>query len=339
MRSRTNHVVRRNSHVRNTSCGDYSAARDNPGRLQAGRVCLGRLPVVPERRALQRFDRTGLVEVNDDVELVRQPRRTVMALGASTGRRSIRPVAPSAWHAHRPDGSCAPRRRASPAACCLREMRAARRWFRPYADPGRSTTPLSPEHRRGVFGPLPGQLDQLRHHLALARRPQAEPGRVPVVLQFVSESIEATVAASRSSRRRRIYLVEIREDGRVGMRREPADEVEHVRVSPHPRGESSEVAPLLAGIFVAADSAREAVDPIDIGPVIFDGNRIESALLNQPPCDERTLPVVPHARLSGCSRTRVRADGSLQPAGSGLRRCDTQSETHRKFARSTKSSV
>src|SRR4051812_26990706 len=43
------------------------------------RVSLGQLAAVPARRTLQRLQRAGLVEVNDGVELLRQPGGEVVA--------------------------------------------------------------------------------------------------------------------------------------------------------------------------------------------------------------------------------------------------------------------
>ena len=78
---------------------------------------------------------------------------------------------------------------------------------------------------------------------------------------------------------------------RVVVVAEPADEVEHVGVAPHPGRESSEARQRLDGLGVVAAAADVAVDAIGVGPVGLDGHGVEALLADQPLGDLGTLPV------------------------------------------------
>ena len=174
------------------------------------------------------------------------------------------------------------------------------------------------------------QLDELRHDVALARRVQPEIRRVPVLLQVLTEVIEAAVASSRSKRRLRIDLVEIRQHrlGRgpkaveiepieagtrrrrhpVVVRPEPADKIEDVGVAPHPGREATEITERLLGILVDTRASHVPVDAVGVGPVGLDGHGGEALLLDEAPRDERPFAIKlvrPVRRLTEQHDTRV----------------------------------
>ena len=164
-----------------------------------------------------------------------------------------------------------------------------------------------------VLGPFVVELEQLRHDVAFTRRVQAETGRIAVLLHFLAKLIEAPVPPARPTGRLRVHLVEKGEhrlhrrskaiqiqpvEAGTLVRRlplvvgpQPADEVEHVGVAPHPRREASEIGERLDGFLITARSAHVAIDPVRVRPVGLNGDRGESLLGNQTPCDERTLSV------------------------------------------------
>ena len=72
---------------------------------------------------------------------------------------------------------------------------------------------------------------------------------------------------------------------------EPADEVEHVGVAPHPRWEPLESSQGIDGIGIIAPAADVTVDAIRVGPVGLDGDRIEALLPDQPLGDLGAFPV------------------------------------------------
>ena len=67
---------------------------------------------------------------------------------------------------------------------------------------------------------------------------------------------------------------------RVVVRAQPADEVEHVGVAPHPGREALEAAQRLARPSSSSPRAADvAVDPVGVGPVGLDGDGGEALLL------------------------------------------------------------
>jgi hypothetical protein len=75
------------------------------------------------------------------------------------------------------------------------------------------------------------------------------------------------------------------------MRAQPADEVQHIGVGPHPGREASEIRERLNRVFVSARRSYEPIDAIRVRPIGLDGDRSESLFGNQPPRDEGTLSV------------------------------------------------
>jgi hypothetical protein len=72
---------------------------------------------------------------------------------------------------------------------------------------------------------------------------------------------------------------------------EPAHEVEHIGISPHPGGEPLEIGERVDGIHVGSDAAHVAIHAIGIGPVGFDGHRRETSVGDQALGDRRPLPI------------------------------------------------
>ena len=116
--------------------------------------------------------------------------------------------------------------------------------------------------------------------------------------------LEAGVALARPPRGSGIDDVEVLEHGRhrgvhavevqavesdfrfrgcaaVVVRPEPADEVDHVGVAPHPLGEALEASERLFGIGGVALAAHEAVDAVGVGPIGLHGDPDETLLANQ----------------------------------------------------------
>ena len=72
---------------------------------------------------------------------------------------------------------------------------------------------------------------------------------------------------------------------------QPADEIEHLGVAPHPGREAAEVAQRLLGVGVLGRPVHVAVDAVGVGPVGLDGDRAEAVLVDQPPGDPGPLAV------------------------------------------------
>ena len=71
----------------------------------------------------------------------------------------------------------------------------------------------------------------------------------------------------------------------------PADEVEHVGVSPHPGGKALKPAQRLLGVSVLVGALDEPGDTMGVGPITFDGDGIEAALVDQALRDQGALAV------------------------------------------------
>jgi hypothetical protein len=148
----------------------------------------------------------------------------------------------------------------------------------------------------------PSQLDELVDHRGFARWRQAEVGGIPVGLGVRPEGIEARIARSRALCRRRVHGVEVGEDRghrcvqtiqvesveagalcpvrqTVVVAAQPADEIEHVGVAPHPLWEPREAGEGIGGVGIVAHSAHEPVDTIRVGPVRFHRHPGESPSL------------------------------------------------------------
>ena len=96
--------------------------------------------------------------------------------------------------------------------------------------------------------------------------------------------------------------------GLVVVGAEPADEVEHVGVAPHPGGEPPEARQRIDGLGVVAAAADVAVDAIGVRPVGLDGDGGEPLLADQPLGDLGALAVElvrPVRRLAEQHEARV----------------------------------
>lgn len=69
------------------------------------------------------------------------------------------------------------------------------------------------------------------------------------------------------------------------------DKLEHIGVAPHPRRKALEAAERRDGTGIVARAAHETVDPIGIGPVALDHQRVKAFLLHQAPGDAGTRAV------------------------------------------------
>ena len=167
------------------------------------------------------------------------------------------------------------------------------------------------------------QLHQLLDDAATTGLADPQADGSPVLLALAAEVLEAGVALAGPGRRRRIDLLEVGDhllDRRVEavevkaieprgvggiaavvVRAQPADEVEHLGVSPHPGGEALEAAQRLLGIRVLAGPAHIAVHPVGVGPIGLDGDPREALLLDQPACDQGALAVELVAAVGGLS--------------------------------------
>src|SRR6266850_404006 len=158
------------------------------------------------------------------------------------------------------------------------------------------------------------KVDELLHHRVLARGDHSQRGAPRVLLDGAPEVIEAAVALARDPRLFRIdflqllqYLVDrgvqaveveaIEPDlggawlQAVVVGAQPAHEIEHVRVAPHPGGEPLETGERGIGIPVFAFAADEAVHAVRVGPVGFDRDGVEPFLDDQPLGDASPLLV------------------------------------------------
>src|SRR5262249_35724286 len=154
---------------------------------------------------------------------------------------------------------------------------------------------------------------QLTDDLVLAASGEAEARGVAVGLRVFAEVIETGVAPPRAARRLRVDLVEITENrghrcveaveiqpveargrfrsGTLVIGPQPADEVEHVSISPHPGRKTLEAGERFDGFFVVPGAAYVAVHSVGVGPVSLDRDRAEPSLRDQPFGDLRALPV------------------------------------------------
>ena len=157
------------------------------------------------------------------------------------------------------------------------------------------------------------ELEQLLDDAAPAGLADPEADGSPVLLALAAEVLEARVALSGPGRGRRIDLLEVGdhlldrgveaveieavEPGGIGgiaavvVRAQPADEVEHLGVAPHPGREALKAAQRLLGVRVLAGPADVAVDAVGVGPVGLDGDAGETLLLDQPAGDQGALAV------------------------------------------------
>ena len=169
--------------------------------------------------------------------------------------------------------------------------------------------PVSTEIELGASA----QLDELGHHLVLAREGATECEGVPVRLAVCSHLVEARVAPAgpgcfvgidpvevadhrlhRRAEAVQIETVEASLGGRIAMGvplPQPLDEVHDIPVAPHPRRKPLEVAECGRRVGVAREAHHVAVDPVRVGPVALDRDGSEAELVDQPPRDARPLPV------------------------------------------------
>ena len=148
-------------------------------------------------------------------------------------------------------------------------------------------------------------LDQLVHDFPLAVGREAEGSRVSIALRVLAEVLEAGVPVAGPLGRLGVHLVEVREDGGDGAVQavevepveagprgrirdavvalaQPADEIEHVGVAPHPGGEALEVGQRLRGPGVAPRPSHEAVDAPGVGEVGLGGDAAEAQVDDEP---------------------------------------------------------
>src|SRR6266446_1826084 len=168
--------------------------------------------------------------------------------------------------------------------------------------------------RRVARRTLLQQLDELLHHRVLARSDGSQRRAPRVLLDGASEVVEAAVALSGEAGGLRIDLPQIPQDfvdrrvqavqieaveadlrraRREGVivRPQPAHEVEHVRVAPHPDREPLETGKGGVGVPVLAQSPDEAVDPVRVGPVRLDRDSVKAFFDDQALGEPRPLGV------------------------------------------------
>jgi hypothetical protein len=128
---------------------------------------------------------------------------------------------------------------------------------------------------------------------------------------------EACVPSAGSLRGRRIDAVEVHEDcicrgveavevhaveidhaarrrascARLVVSAEPARELDHLLVAPHPGGKAAERGERGVGVGVAGSALHPPIQSTHVGPVGFDGDGVETLLLEQPLRDARALVV------------------------------------------------
>jgi len=163
-------------------------------------------------------------------------------------------------------------------------------------------------------GRVPPKVGELRDDFVLARL-VARRRRRGVAAGIGVEVFEARVARAGATRRGRIDALQVADDrprsdvveaveveaveaGFVGraqdavvVRAQRADELEHVDVAPHPRREAPEIGERGGGVRIGAFAEHEAVDAPRVGPIRLDRDGAESALLDQPPRDQRAFPI------------------------------------------------
>ena len=165
-----------------------------------------------------------------------------------------------------------------------------------------------------VFRGAAAQVRQLVHHLLFARFRQSEACRVPVGLRVVAEVIEAGIAGAGPAGSLGVHLAEVAENRRHGGMKtveiqpietrflplrggsivegaQPADKVQHVRISPHPQRKAPEVAQRLDAVGITARASHIPVDPIGVRPVGFDRDRRESLFSDQAFRDHGALAI------------------------------------------------
>src|SRR5438046_3362410 len=96
------------------------------------------------------------------------------------------------------------------------------------------------------------------------------------------ERIEIDAIETDATITRMNFLIEIAQ---------PADEIEHVGIAPHPRRKANEIGERIDRLLVVADAANVAIHAIRIGPVGFDGDDVESALGDQSLRDLRAIAI------------------------------------------------
>ena len=77
----------------------------------------------------------------------------------------------------------------------------------------------------------------------------------------------------------------------VVMLTQPADEIEHIGVAPHPLRETFETAQRVHAVEIGTFASNETIDAVSVRPIGFHRDGVEAALINQPLGDEGALPV------------------------------------------------
>jgi hypothetical protein len=165
-----------------------------------------------------------------------------------------------------------------------------------------------------IFQRLSPQCDEFPHDGILASRRHTETRGVAIGFDFLAEMFEATVMLAGALRCFRVNFAQVSEDSLdrgmqtiqiesvksafpvlgnlfVVVFAQPADEIEHIGVSPHPLRETFEATQRFHAVDVRACAADETVDPIGVRPVCFHRHGIEAAFVNQPFGNLRTLPI------------------------------------------------
>ncbi len=86
------------------------------------------------------------------------------------------------------------------------------------------------------------------------------------------QAIEVQAVKTKPLRPRRLAVIVLPQ---------PANEVKHVRVAPHPGGKALEIREGLDGFLVVALALEEAIDPISVRPVGLDGHGGEAFFPDQ----------------------------------------------------------
>ena len=166
----------------------------------------------------------------------------------------------------------------------------------------------------GVLAVRRRPLLQLGEHLddTLLAVPDPEPRRVPIRLR-IPVMVEARVACAGAFRRRGIVAIEVVDDradrriqavevhpvdgGALVRRRlavagaQPADELHHGGVAPHPGGEARETVERLLGAIRSHTVPYVLAHPVRVGPVGLPDDRPESQLVDEALGDARALPI------------------------------------------------
>jgi hypothetical protein len=72
---------------------------------------------------------------------------------------------------------------------------------------------------------------------------------------------------------------------------QPADQIQHITIAPHPGGEPLEIAQCLFGIAICTLTTYVAVDAIRTRPIRFDCDQIKTFFFNQPAGQFRTRAI------------------------------------------------